>query len=81
MQVFCLKFYIQVNFVQKKIIFSRNFVQNWFRIDTKLMRNFVQKLETLVKENLLFRGNPKFLFQFKLVLTATAEGKNYFLFV
>ena len=36
----------------------RNFVQNWFRIDTKLMRNVVQKRKTVLQENLLFRGNP-----------------------
>ena len=37
----------------------RNFVQNWFRIDTKMMRNFVQKNhlvqnhETVAQENQL----------------------------
>ena len=39
------------------------FVQNWFRVDTKLMRNFMQKevlqkRETFAQENLLFRGTP-----------------------
>ena len=39
--------------------FMRNFVQNWFRIDTKMMRNFVQKNhlvqnhETVAQENQL----------------------------
>ena len=42
----------------------RNFVPNWFRIDTKRMRNFVQKSpfvqnhETVAKENQLFGRNP-----------------------
>ena len=42
----------------------RNLVQNWFCIDTKIMRNFVQKSnfvqnhETAAQENQLFRGNP-----------------------
>jgi len=36
----------------------RNFVQNWFRIDTKMMRNFVQNHETDAYENRVFRGNP-----------------------
>ena len=45
-------------------VIIRNFVQNWFRIDTKMMRNFVQKKhfvqnhETIAQENRLFRGNP-----------------------
>ena len=43
------------NFVQKKLFI---FERNWFRIETKLMRNFVQKDETVVQENLMFRGNP-----------------------
>ena len=42
----------------------RNFVKSWFRIDTKVIRNFVQKShfaqkgEPVAQENLLFRGNP-----------------------
>ena len=62
-----LNFLFMRNFVQKKIIYfewMRNFVQNWFRIDKKMMRNFVQKShfvqnhETVAQENWLFRGNP-----------------------
>ena len=40
------------------------FVQNWFRIDTKMMRNFevkshfVQNHATVAQENWLFCGNP-----------------------
>ena len=42
----------------------RNFVQTWFRIDTQIMQNFVQKSHfvqkriTVAQENLLFCGNP-----------------------
>ena len=28
-----------------------NFVQNWFRIDTKLMQNFMQKHKTVAQAN------------------------------
>ena len=45
------------NFVPKKIFI---FEFNGFRIETKLMRNFVQKDETVVQENLMFRGNPSY---------------------
>ena len=53
-------------FVPKNIYFElmRNFVPNWFRMDTKMMRNFVQKSpfvqnhETVAKENQLFGRNP-----------------------
>ena len=54
----------------------RNFVQNWCRIDTKIMRNFVQKShfvqnhETVAQENQLFRGNPTFGRQ-------RAQGSNF----
>ena len=34
-----------------------NFAQNWFRFDTKMIQNFVQKRETVVQENLCC-GNP-----------------------
>ena len=34
------------------------FVRNWYCIETKLMRNFVQKHETVAQEKLLFREKP-----------------------
>ena len=43
---------------------NAHFMQTWFRIDTKMMRNFVQKShfvqkrETEAQQHLLFRGNP-----------------------
>ena len=48
------------NFMHKKFIYferMRNFVKNWFRIDTKMMRNlmlkshFVQNHETVAQED------------------------------
>ena len=56
----------------------RNFVQKWFCIDTKLMRNFVQKShfvqkhETVAQENLLFCVNSRFDLNF---LTSFREKK------
>ena len=44
----------------------RSFVQTLFRIDTKMMldfvkkSNFAQKRKTVPQESLLFRGNPSF---------------------
>ena len=51
----------------KNIYFKlmRNFAQNWFHIDTKMMQNcvqknsFVKKPETVSHKNLLFRRNPR----------------------
>ena len=54
-----LKLSIHAKFRAKKL-FMHNFGQNWFRIDTKMMRNLVQNHETVAQENLLFRGNPSF---------------------
>ena len=47
------KFCINAKFRVKKYLFRMNakFVQNWFRIDTKMMRNFVQ--------NKSFRAKPR----------------------
>ena len=48
---------------QIQLEWMHNFVHTWFRIDKKMMRNFVQKnhflqnRETVPKENLLFCGN------------------------
>ena len=42
----------------------RNFVQSWFRVEMKMMRNFVKKSHflqnhaTVAQANLLFRGHP-----------------------
>ena len=58
----CLKFCIQSQLHAKEsYIFRMNaqFRAKWFRIDTKIMSNFVQKREIVAQENLLFRGNPK----------------------
>ena len=66
-KIFWLKFRIHAKFRARKFIYfewMRNFVQNWFRIDTKMMRNFAQKSyfvqnhATVAQENWLFRGNP-----------------------
>ena len=63
-EIFWLKFRIHAKFRVKKIIYfewMRNFVKNCFRIDTKMMQNFVQKKshfvqkhETVAQENWLF---------------------------
>ena len=44
------------NFVPKNIYFEwlRNFVQTWFRIDKKMMRNFVQNAKLMRKFQLRF---------------------------
>ena len=64
---FWLKFRIHAKFRAKQFIYYEwmcNFVQNWFSIDTKIMRKFVQKSHFLqnhatgAQENWLFRGNP-----------------------
>ena len=66
MKKFLLNFCNHVKLCVKKIInfeWMHNFVQNWFRIDTKMMPNFMQKSHfvenhaTVVQENWLFHGN------------------------
>ena len=54
MKKFWLNFVFMRNFVHEKFIYfkwMRNFLQNWFRIDTKIMQNFVQKKS--------FRAKPR----------------------
>ena len=52
------------NFVQRKMIYCewmRNFMQNWFRTDTKMIQNFAQKSHFVKKRKTvaqLFLGNP-----------------------
>ena len=54
MQQILLNFIFMHNFVKNNYFeLMRNFVQNWIRIDTQMMRNFVQKRETVAQENLL----------------------------
>ena len=67
MKKFWLKFRIHAKFRAKQFIYYEwmcNFVQNWFSIDTKIMRKFVQKSHflqnhaTVAQENWLFCGHP-----------------------